>query len=441
MTRAAVLLLLVTACVDETNLGNVRSTVPFAPSVRWAKSFDQGGNMWALAMDSTGDVVAAGNIWGQDATVTDGNQTTTSWCNVETWITKRNASDGSERWTVRVHKEPRRELELHDMAIDPDDNIVVTGSYGGTVDFGGQSLTSGAELPWDTFVAKYSPTGSLLWVRGLSSTAHSIGLAIETDDAGNIYVSGGYTSFGGPLVLAGQAHAPAGPDDTAMTFLLALDAHGAELWGHTFDASVADLAAAKNGDLLVTGSIYHPTSVAGVQLTPAGYSDTFIARFDRDGVNVASRTLGHANSQDYGQTLVDDTGAITVRTYGPGSDATLVVLDDALDEQWTMEAPDNQVLALTGNTIVGAAIDMTAGTFDLSRIEGGDETAVSIGRLIRSSARGSGLSRGSTGASGAVAFGGEHTGTFDFGTGPIRGFNEVLIVVVDPTSEPVLTAN
>jgi hypothetical protein len=38
--RFALSLLLVTACLDETSLGNVRSTVPFTPSVRWANSFD-----------------------------------------------------------------------------------------------------------------------------------------------------------------------------------------------------------------------------------------------------------------------------------------------------------------------------------------------------------------------------------------------------------------
>src|SRR5438046_3726892 len=51
------------------------------------------------------------------------------------------------------------------VAVDPSGNVVITGYFLGTIDFGGGPVTSSGGL--NTFVAKYSSGGAHLWSQGL----------------------------------------------------------------------------------------------------------------------------------------------------------------------------------------------------------------------------------------------------------------------------------
>lgn len=426
MIRLALPLLLVTACVDETNLGNQRS-VPFTPSVRWVTSLHPLENQMLrdIAMDSAGDVVAVSR--------------TNPSPPIGSYITKRAASDGSERWTRRLNPQGG-EVEILGLAIDANDNIVVTGAYQGTPDFGGQQLSVGLTL--DTFIAKYSPEGELLWVRGLSASALSMGESLEIAADGTIYLMGSYRNAA--ITLAGESHPwPMPADNNAYAFILALDANGADLWGRTFEADITDLAFANNGDLIVTGAIFHRASVGGPVLTPAGYYDTFVSRFRTDGTYVTSRALGRAETSPYGQTLVQPGGSIVLRVFGiPNTDPnTLVALDDSLGDLWTAHTKYGAFTQDEYST-VGARITSTdspddpPGKLILARIDDGVETSAVLGTTIAASPPRSVLTVASTDGNGAVVFGGEHTGTFDFGTGPITGNGDLLLVVVDPSPPP-----
>jgi hypothetical protein len=78
--------------------------------------------------------------------------------------------------------------------IDEDGNTYITGYYTGTVDFDPSTavyyLTSGGTS--DIFVAKYSPSGALVWVKGFtgSGSNQSYGRGIRVDKIGNLFVTG-----------------------------------------------------------------------------------------------------------------------------------------------------------------------------------------------------------------------------------------------------------
>ena len=134
-----------------------------------------------VAIDSTGDVIAAGLLGGppdsQGIPIPTG------------FITKRAASDGSERWTVDiVTTADRSYLAVQGVAIDPvDDSIVVVGQCQNSIDFGGQTLVT-SNMEQDVFVAKYSSSGELQWV---STPATSAGaFAVTIDGAEQITVTG-----------------------------------------------------------------------------------------------------------------------------------------------------------------------------------------------------------------------------------------------------------
>lgn len=76
------------------------------------------------------------------------------------------------------------------IAVDAAGNTYVTGYYSGaTAQFGADTLTSQGGT--DIFVAKYDPSGALLWLRGGGSTQDDEGLGIAIDPVrGYCYVSG-----------------------------------------------------------------------------------------------------------------------------------------------------------------------------------------------------------------------------------------------------------
>src|SRR5207249_6957187 len=71
------------------------------------------------------------------------------------------------------------------VAADAAGNYYLTGAYGGTVDFGGTSLT--AQINQDGFVAKYTSAGVLAWVDDLSG---GVSQGVAVDGTGNVYVAG-----------------------------------------------------------------------------------------------------------------------------------------------------------------------------------------------------------------------------------------------------------
>ena len=74
-----------------------------------------------------------------------------------------------------------------EMAIDSDDNIIVSGSFTSTVNFNplGESAANTAEGAEDAFIAKYSPEGELSWFNKIGGISTDIGtaLAVNADNS------------------------------------------------------------------------------------------------------------------------------------------------------------------------------------------------------------------------------------------------------------------
>lgn len=82
-------------------------------------------------------------------------------------------------------------------------NSVITGYYYNTATFGTQNITaSGLQ---DIFIAKYDNTGTLLWVKTAGGTSSDIGNAVTLDNNGNVIVTGefsGTAQFGTTTLIS-----------------------------------------------------------------------------------------------------------------------------------------------------------------------------------------------------------------------------------------------
>ena len=88
--------------------------------------------------------------------------------------------------------------QAYAVAVDANTNIYVTGSFAGTAYFGGTNLTTISSA--DIFVAKFDSAGIPVWVRQGGASDFSAGKSIAVDPSGNVYVTGsfrGTVNFGG----------------------------------------------------------------------------------------------------------------------------------------------------------------------------------------------------------------------------------------------------
>ena len=92
------------------------------------------------------------------------------------------------------------------VAVDASGNVIVTGNFEGTVDFGGGALTSTGSR--DIFVAKFGSDGAHLWSKSFGAGDDQITQAVTVDASGNVIVTGwfyGTVDFGGgALTSAGS---------------------------------------------------------------------------------------------------------------------------------------------------------------------------------------------------------------------------------------------
>lgn len=185
------------------------------------------------------------------------------------------------------------------VAVDPVDNVLVTGSFEGTQDFGGGPLTSAGGR--DIFLAKLGPDGEALYsARFGDSGANQEGTAVASDFLGNILVAGlfdGSVDFGaGPLTLA---RCPAEVWCKQAGFVAKLDANGSVLF------SVARGPLRALGGLATDGN----GSIAFSGATPGGvpsYRIPLLVVLDAEGKELREKSEWPASGVGSGRALAGD---------------------------------------------------------------------------------------------------------------------------------------
>jgi hypothetical protein len=121
-----------------------------------------------------------------------------------------------------------------DMTLTSNGEMVVTGSFTGTVDFGTHSLTATSGL--DAFVAKADADGNWLWASSAQGAYNEWGTAVTTDASGDIYVTGLFIDESGaasPSITIGGKSLSAHPSSTYDLFVAKLNSGGNWQWAET----------------------------------------------------------------------------------------------------------------------------------------------------------------------------------------------------------------
>jgi len=201
--------------------------------------------------------------------------------------------------------------DVFDMVTDADENIYVTGYFKNTAYFGEGgnqvSLTSAGGA--DIFIAKYSSSGDLIWVKQAGgSTGFDWGNAIALDSQNNIIITGYFdteASFGegGSLVTL------IAPGDDRDIFVCKYNNSGDLIWafneGGNYDDSGSGLSLDDDDNIFLVGSFKGSANFdAGgnmITLNAAGGGedqDGFIAKYSGDGNLIWAVSYGFAQGSD-----------------------------------------------------------------------------------------------------------------------------------------------
>ncbi|MBW2736622.1 MAG: SBBP repeat-containing protein [Deltaproteobacteria bacterium] len=182
--------------------GYIQGTTEFGggPLVRMGgPNSDQGH---AIAVDGAGNVTISGYF--DEAVDFGGGVLTSSDANHDTFLASYSAT-GAHRWSKQFTTGPYE--TAMDMAMDGAGNIIVTGHYKGTVDFGGGLLTSAGDD--DIILLSYDSAGAHRWSKRFGGVLDDTGMAVGVDGSGKVIVAGyfeGTVDFGGgALVSAGNS--------------------------------------------------------------------------------------------------------------------------------------------------------------------------------------------------------------------------------------------
>ncbi|MBW6460487.1 MAG: T9SS type A sorting domain-containing protein [Bacteroidales bacterium] len=227
-----------------------------------------------IKADDAGNLVVLGYFYG---TTQIGNDTYTSFGSQDIFVAKYD-SEGEFLWSFRAGG--MMADYASDLAIDHENNIIITGHFYGQAAFGDTVIMANGSS--DVYLAKLNPDGDLMWVTTASGSSSDQARSVDCGPDGTILISGSFysdISFGDTTL---QTTNPVG------NFVSAYQAGGQLNWAFQLNGTYLTtdilLAAASNGDFYISGN-FSETIHFGNKTFEAGpfNEDIYVAKYEADG--------------------------------------------------------------------------------------------------------------------------------------------------------------
>ena len=208
------------------------STVPSGTTV-WVRSFGDSGDDIAtdVAIDSDGNTILCGTFEGSlDFGISPPLGTTST----ALFLAKLDPN-GNALWTKMFEGFSFAHAQV---AVNNKNEIVMVGSFNGSLDFGDGPLTS---EQIDIFAVKYDPQGALVGKsRHFGSPANERVLGLDVTATNDIYLTGWYSSASGMSVDFGGGALPT-PTESSELFVTKFDEDFDFRWSRGYLGSMTDL--------------------------------------------------------------------------------------------------------------------------------------------------------------------------------------------------------
>ena len=206
------------------------------------------------------------------------------------------------------------------ISVDGSGNVIVSGTFTGTVNFdpgaGNTSFTASGRN--DVFIAKYDPSGNLLWARDIVGTSGTIdeGYALAVDPSGNVAVAGSYQSaatFGSTTLNAGGMFEG---------FVAKLNPSGQFLWAKSTTGSGSSVTQTAGLTIDASGNVISAGFYSGtVNFDPNGGTSTppsassraiFVQKLDASGNLVWAQGIAGSDINQANSVVADPSGNLYV---------------------------------------------------------------------------------------------------------------------------------
>jgi len=242
----------------------------------WAKragDYDYDKAM-GVSCDAAGNIYICGIF--TNKAVFGGSTTIYGYGDKDIFVAKYDAN-GNFLWVKKAGGSGRDEAKS--IKVDAAGNSYVCGMFKNTATFSSQTVTA-PNGKWDMFLAKYSPSGSLLWLKTVGAAWDDVGWSVTMDNAGKIYVTG---EFNATVNFGGTSLSTKGSSDV---FVACYNSSGNVLWAKRAGGSQTDRArgiGCDGNNLFITGQFGGTASFGSYKKTAVDNADIFMAGLNTSG--------------------------------------------------------------------------------------------------------------------------------------------------------------
>ena len=278
---------------------------------QWVKGYGSTGDeiAKAIAVDSGGNVYVAGYIFG---TANLGGTNMVSSGGYDMFMAKYSPT-GTHVWSRRFGGTATD--IINSIAVDSQTNIVVAGTFQGTVNVGNTNWSSylGAT---DCFIAKYSAVGAHIWSKTFANDGDEFAMSVAIDSSDNIIIGGYFyalVDFGGGYLVA---------DGGSDYFLAKFNSSGTYQWSKKYGGASGQRAYSldidASGNPVIAGdfSISMDAGNGVTNNSTSGSTDVFVAKYSGvDGSFTWVKPIGGLSTQGVTGVDVDSSGNVVVIGY------------------------------------------------------------------------------------------------------------------------------
>lgn len=251
-----------------------------------------------IRIDDSDNIIVTGLINNGTVDMNSGAGTFNLTGNYDSFILKLNSS-GDFVW-AKLFENLTDIVSIYDCTLDNSGNIYTTGFFVATANFntsgGTDNLTAVGSR--DIFVCKLNNSGDLEWVKQMGGADSDFGFSVDLDAAGNLFVSGTFSSTADFDPGPGSAElVSAGGRDI---FVCKLDPSGNYVWvngvGGTGYDEANSIRVNAHGLVYFAGAFSETVDFdpgAGTaNLTSAGSSDGVLVKLQADGSFISAESIG-----------------------------------------------------------------------------------------------------------------------------------------------------
>ncbi|MBS1584403.1 MAG: SBBP repeat-containing protein [Bacteroidetes bacterium] len=221
----------------------------------------------------------------------------------------------------------------YNITVDKTGNSYVTGTFSYPwIKFDNIQLDGKVGPFSDMFVAKYDSAGNALWARGAGNDRVTVGTGVAVDSSGNVYISGGsgdltYFKFDAATTISDDnsfiaKYSPVGT---------LLWAHNTAYKSYDF---ASDIALDVYQNIYVAGYI-NTTGIFGTDTLPTlGGQDIYVAKYDNNGNHIWVKNAGGTGTDAAYAVTLDNSNNILVAGYTSSQPAVFDASQVSATSSW-----------------------------------------------------------------------------------------------------------